>query len=571
MLVHLSIRDFAIIDAVDIAFPRGFSVVTGETGAGKSILVDALCVALGGRASSDLVRAGAQAAQVEALFDISQQEAVKARLACRDLRGDDENVLLIRRVVSAGGARGRAKVVVNGRLSTRASLAEIVRGLVDISGQHEQQSLLHEENHRDLLDAFAQLEGPKKRYGQAFATLVRRVQERERLLRHENSNVQRADFLRFQLDEIDCLQLEPDEDVVLEAERAKLFHAEKLRHGVEVAEALLYSEDGSTFDKLGKAVAELSSLTAVDRDLGPLVETLDAARCDLEDAARSLQRYAGQVEVDPARLDEVETRLHALQRLCRKHGGSLADVIRKRHELACELESLSNVDARLAGLGTAIAEDEACVLALGTSLTEARREAADRLCMAVEREVADMDLPQATFRVSLQPLADGLRVGSGMANAAGFEDVAFLWSANLGEPPKPLARIASGGELSRLMLAVKGILSRCDLVSLYVFDEVDTGLGGRAAGTIGRKIQEVARDHQAITITHLAPIAARADHHLLVSKRGTQDERTVSTLSWVEGDARTEEVARMIDGGEVGSVTRQAAEEMLLRGREDAA
>ncbi|HET6347110.1 MAG TPA: AAA family ATPase, partial [Myxococcota bacterium] len=292
MLLNLRIRDFAIIDAVELELPTGFTVVTGETGAGKSILVDALTVAMGGRASADLVRTGAETAEVEALFDISDHPVVKARLEQRELVGDDPDTLLIRRVV---GARGRAKVVINGRLSTVATLSELVRGLVDISGQHEQQSLLVVENHLEILDAYAALDPLKSSYRAAYDALRALTREQARLQASEEDDLRRADFLRFQLDEIVRVSPVPGEDVGLGGERDRLTHAEKLRHGATVGEALLYGEDGSAFDKIGKACAEIEDLASIDAELHGSCDMLAEARRQIEEVARFLQRYANRV------------------------------------------------------------------------------------------------------------------------------------------------------------------------------------------------------------------------------------------------------------------------------------
>lgn len=564
MLLNLRIRDFAIIDAVELELPAGFTVVTGETGAGKSILVDALTIALGGRASADVVRSGADTAEVEAMFAIGEHPIIRARLEARDLVGDDPDVLLIRRVV---GARGKGKVVINGRLSTLATLGELVRGLVDISGQHEQQSLLIVENHLEVLDAFAQADPLKSRYLEAFETLREQVREHARLRTCEAENARRADFLRFQIDEIGRVSPQAGEEQALCTERDVLTHAEKLRHGAAAAEALLYGDDGSAFDRTGKALAELEALARIDGDLGEACTQLTEARGQLQEVARFLQRYGDRIEVDPARLDEVETRLHDLQRLCRKHGGTVEGVLARQAELVAELDTLGNTDVRLHALERSIAAGEEAVVRLARELSAARAAAAARLDEVVQGELADMDLRGAVFLTRILPrreAADGVKVGDMALTAQGIDDVEFLWNANPGEVPRALARIASGGELSRLMLAVKGVLCNRDLVSVYVFDEVDAGLGGRAADAIGRKIQAVSQGHQAITITHLAPIAARADFHLRVSKEARAD-RTVSMLEPVKGSARAEEIARMIDGASITKATRQAAKAMLAR------
>ncbi len=559
MLLNLKIRDFAIIDALELELVPGFSVITGETGAGKSILVNAMTLVLGGRANTELVRSGAKTAEVEALFDISSQPVVCARLEQRDLVGDDPDTLLIRRVV---GQKGRAKVVINGRLSTVASLAEIVRGLVDISGQHEQQSLLQNENHLEILDAFCDLEQPKAAYREEYDALLALQREHDRLQRGCEEALKRADYVRFQIDEIErCAPVEGEDDE-LEAERQRLAHADRLTRGVATAELLLYGDDGSAFDKLGKAAAELEALARIDPDLQATAASLDSARRDVQEASRELQRYGGRVEADPRRLEVIDDRLEELRRLVRKHGASVAAVIERNTELKIELSGLDNTDARLAELASEVECRRREVRSAAHALSKTRLKAARRFDKAVESEVADMDLEGARFSTRIEPRGDQAEAHLG---PDGIDEVEFLWSANPGEPPRPLARIASGGELSRLMLAVKRVLSSRDLVSLYVFDEVDAGIGGRAADRIGAKIQDVATGHQAIVITHLAPIAARAAHHICVTKQ-VQGKRTVSVVEVLDDAARAEEIARMIDGAHITEATRRAAREMLSRG-----
>ncbi|MEK7703369.1 MAG: DNA repair protein RecN [Myxococcota bacterium] len=564
MLLHLKIRNFAIIDEVELAFGPGFTVITGETGAGKSIVVDALVVALGGRANANLVRTGAEAAEVEALFDIHEHPLVRARLEQRELVGDDPDLLLVRRVV---GPRARAKVLVNGRLATVATLAEIVRGLVDISGQHEQQSLLVVDGHVDILDAVGDLGDIRQAYREAYEALRASERELATLRAGAEASLRQADFLRYQVEEIERLGLVAGEDVTLEAERARLANAERLAGGAQTAESMLYGEDGSAFDKLGRALLEVESLARIDGELTALVEPLTGARREVQEAARTLQRYAARIEADPDRLGAIEDRLGEVKRLGRKHGGGVDAVLARVAALRAELESVEGTDVRLAELEASIERLGIQALAHASSLRHARIAAAKGLDAAILRELGDMELGSAVFRTELRANGGNHEGSAANLGPEGLDAVEFVWSANRGEDPKPLAKIASGGELSRLMLAVKTVMRQRDLVSLYVFDEVDTGLGGRAADSIGRKIQAVAEDHQAITITHLAPIAARADHHLRVHKR-EQGERTVSIVERLEPGPRADEIARMIDGASTSEATREAARQMLARRQE---
>ncbi|MEM6531486.1 MAG: DNA repair protein RecN [Myxococcota bacterium] len=558
MLLQLRIRDFAIIDRAEIELPRGFVVVTGETGAGKSIWVDALLLALGGRASTDVVRAGARSAIVEALFDISDHPQVQARLEARDLVGDDAGLLLVRRSIAA---KGRGKVSINGHLATVATLGEIAQSLVDISGQHDQQSLLQVENHLEIVDAFGELDGLRSAFEDSYRRWRSLEAEKSALTGGEQLSVQRADFIRYQLEELARVDPSTGEDLALEAEQQRLGHAEKLESGVRAAEALLYGDDGSAFDKVGRASAELEALGRIDPELAKHAQSLDSARREIQEAARELLRYADRVECEPDRLVEVEGRLAELHRLMRKHGPSLDDVLARRQALQTELDSLGDIENRLSRIDDECREGHAEMRHRAGVLSKARKKVAAKLGETVSREVAEMDLEGALLEVKC-----GARGPEEPFGPTGADVIELLWAPNRGEPPKPLARIASGGELSRLMLAVKSVLSKRDLVSLYVFDEVDTGLGGRAADTIGQKLQRVSEDHQAIVITHLAPIAARASHHVVVRK-AVRDERTVSELKVVDGRERMEEVARMIDGASASATTRKAAKEMLQRAR----
>lgn len=555
MLLHLKVRDFAIIDNLELEFDSGFTAVTGETGAGKSILVDALMALLGGRVGNDAIRDGADAAEVEALFDISGHPQIQERLTERDLGNDDPGTLVLRRVI---GAKGRAKVSINGRLSTVATLHEVVRGLVDISGQHEQQSLLQVDNHLEILDIFGHLQDLQNAYKRHYQELQSVSTEVRQLSANTAEKMQKVDYLRFQLNEIDQARPLAGEDLQLEKECQKLLHAEKLRHGSAMAEALLYGDDGSAFDKLGKALVEMEVLARLDSDLSPALVGLETARREIQEAGRVLQRYQDRVDADPEKLTQLQDRLAELRRLTRKHGCSLADILEKRGAIAQELEQLEHRDERLTELVGLQEQLEARVWQNAHELTEARRAAAKHFDKAVKHELADMDLEQANIVTRIESL-DHL-------SERGADRIEFLWSANAGESERPLAKIASGGELSRLMLAVKSILTQKDLVSLYIFDEVDSGLGGQTADKIGTKIQKVARGHQAIVITHLAAIAARADHHLFVSKV-EHEGRTVSQVTMLKGKARAEEIARMIDGGHVSKHTRTVAKEMLERSR----
>ena len=566
MLMHLSIRDFAIIDCASIEFHEGFSVVTGETGAGKSIIVDALMIALGARVRADVVRDGAKEAKVEALFDVSEHPVIRARLEERGLTGDDHESLVVRRSISS---KGRSRVMINGHVSTAATLQYVVNGLVDISGQHEQQTLLQIDTHVDLVDRYGELGPLRLTYAEAYDAWREKQGLLERLESQGEADLQRVDFLKFQLEEINRVEPTVGEDEALEAEHRRLAHAEDLERYFSEAETNLYSRDASAFDLMSDALRALESVAKVDTSVHPLIDELRSAQTIVEDLSREVSSKVGCVELDPARLREVEDRISALVRLKKKYGPTLEEVIETENRLSEELESLDQSEDRLQALQAEVKTLGRAAVKRAAELTKARKNASKALSKAVVNELKDMELGAARFEVAIEarPTSESAQGEAMHLGPNGGDRVEFMWSANKGQGLKSLMKIASGGELSRLMLAVKRVCVKHDLVSLYIFDEVDTGLGGRAADAIGRKIRSVAEGHQAITITHLAPIASMAHHHYYVSKSDAEG-RTVSEVRLLDETKRIEELARMIDGGLDNSDSSLAtAEQMLERAR----
>jgi DNA repair protein RecN (Recombination protein N) len=556
MLQALSIRDFAIIDRVDLELGPGLTVITGETGAGKSILINALKLVLGGRASTDVVRTGADAAEVEALFDLVDAPDVRARLP--ELGLEDADELIVRRVLATSG---RHRVYVNGVMATVQMLAQLTAGLVDISGQHEHYSLLRADVHVDLLDRVAgiQREAVVAAY-QHLADVDARLDE---VRAGQRSRAEREDFLRFQLQELDGAELDdPNEEDALGQERHLLRNTEKVREAAEGAVALLDTDEGAAVERLSKALRYAETLADFDPSLKSIVDDLTQAQALAEDAGRALGRYARHVEADPARLEEVETRLALFARLRRKYGATLAEVIARRDAVRAELAELGGLDDSLEQLEKARGEAGAALVAAAAKLTKARREGARRFTDAVCGELRDLGMGGATLEVRFEPLTAGLRVGDAFYGARGAEKVEFLLSANPGEVPQPLQRIASGGELSRFMLAVKRVIAERDPVATYVFDEVDTGVGGPTAEAIGRKLEAVSTRRQALCITHLPQIAAFGQRHLHVHKR-VDGDRTRSEVTPLDADARVEELARMLGGARITEAMRANARELL--------
>ncbi len=559
MLTALRIQNLAIIDELEVRFTSGFNVLTGETGAGKSILVDALHLALGGRASADVVRTGADEATVEALFDGVD---LVDRLAALGLPSNGSE-LLVRRVVSRGG---RGRVWVNGAMATVHLLEQLMRGLLDISGQHEHVSLLDSQLHLPLLDAFADLHGELSRYREAYERLAATVRERESLLMDDAERERRADYLAFQLEEIDKLDPKPDEVGALESERKRLGSAARLRSVADEAERALYSGEASVADVLGATLNRLADVVGIDARFEPWVGALRTAKVEIEEASRELAGYVRGLDDDPSRLAEVDERLEAIKRLCRKHGGEVAQVLTRREQMRGELEGIERHGERLEQLERERVEQGARALELARQLSTRRAAAARDFAKAVETELGRLAMAKTVFRVALRPCAEGIAVDGQPLGARGIDLCELLLSPNEGEQPKPLARIASGGELSRVMLAVKRALARIDPVPTYVFDEVDTGIGGAVAESVGRLLKEVSRERQVLAITHLPQIAAYADHHLSVEKL-VRDQRTVSRVVALDDEARTREVARMLAGVEVTRAAMRNAEEMIVSSR----
>jgi len=562
MLSSLTIRDFAIIDRVTLELGPGLTVITGETGAGKSILISALNLVLGGRATTDVIRAGAEAATVEAVFDPGEAPELTARLADAGVTLDGP--LIVRRVLARNG---RHRVYLNDTAVTLGTLAQVAGGLVDISGQHEHYSLLRTEFHLDLLDRMAGLGGLRAEVAAAYEVQAEVEAALTALLEAQRQKGERLEVLRFQRQELAAAELkDPLEDDALENERKLLRNAEKLRTTSKHAEAALYADDGAAVERLGRAARSIRELAEVDPTLAPVAQDLDTAAALAEEAARTLGAYARRVHADPERLESVEARLALLSKLRRKYGATLAEVIARRDALEAELSTLENADEAIAQLEKARERAATATAKVARKLTKARREAGEKLSGAIQGELADLGMGRAVIQVRVEPLGRGagLEADDLHVTARGADKVEILLSANPGEPPQSLAKIASGGELSRFMLAVKRVIADRDSVGTYIFDEVDTGVGGPTAEAIGRKLRSVSAQRQALCITHLPQIAAMGDAHLRVEKR-IEGDRTFSQVVTLEDDARTEELARMVGGATVTETTRALARELLSR------
>jgi len=580
VLNYLRVRNFAIIDELEVELEPGLNVVTGETGAGKSIMISALSLVLGQKARPEVVRTGAEQAEVEALFDISDDPPARARAeAAGVLVVEGENELVLRRVILRSG---RSRAYVNGKLASAAQLRELAAGLCDISSQHEHHTLVNPGSHLVFLDAFAELEPLREQVGTAHAAFVEARAALEAQDRDDQGRLEREELLRFQVQEIDALELNAGEEDALTVERDRQRHAERLASVTGSAEDALYASDNALCERISRISSELEAAAGLDRSLAPMAEQLGSAQAVLEDVARELGQYARGVTMDSERLSQIEERLDAISRLSLKYGqGSRSlntqAIVEHRERAAAELEGLGRSEERLDALHAEVERTEATTTKLALQLSSARKKAAKKLAKAVSAQLSSLSMGDAMVTVQVAqpegresepsvPIQDGKRKRSARLSPTGIDVVEFLIATNRGEEPQPLHRIASGGELSRAMLAVKRVLAGLGPGGLYVFDEVDAGVGGAVAEIIGRKIREVARHHQVICITHLPQIAVFADAHYSVAK-AVAEGRTRSEIGRLSAGQQREEIARMLGGVAVTAKTRAAAKEMLSTAR----
>lgn len=567
MLLHLSIQNFALIDHLELPFQPGMTVLTGETGAGKSILLDALGLVLGGRARGEAVRTGHDQASVSAQFCLEERalHRVDALLEDAGLPRCEDGMLLVRRLISA---KGRHRQWVNGALATVSVLRSLTEPLVDFTGQHAQQLLIKPKSQLALLDAFADVDDTLDGMRSAMAKARGIVAKRKALDMDEREKAQRADWLRFQIDEIDEVAPELGEEEALLVERDRLAHVEKIQHAGQAARMLLSEDDGDALSRLSMASSQLAKLSDVDPTLGGLVDTLEEAFALVDDVARELSGHVDGLESNPARLDEVHSRLEALTRLQRKHGASVEAVLEARARMQAELDAIDHAEEAMAALDAELSAALRAAGVVATRLTAAREKAAGALTKKVMAELSDLSMPHATLEVAFVPHGGGdaaLRAPDGrVLSASGAEQVELRFSANPGQALAPLAKVASGGELSRVLLAVKRVLLDRDPVPISVFDEVDTGVGGAVGEAIGDKLRAIAAGRQVLVVTHLPQIAALGHGHAKVEKRVAGGSTTTSVRA-LSGEDRLAEVARMLGGRDITDTTRAHASELLAR------
>lgn len=556
MLSHLVIANFAIISHLEIQFKPGLNVLSGETGAGKSIIINAVNLILGGRASADLIRTGADEARVEALFTLPEKDSVKEVL--RELEFPSGEDLLIKRHISR---EGRNRIMINGSMATLQTLSRVGIALMSISGQHEHQVLLKPENHLFLLDDFGSLSHERLSVNDLFQRFKNLKGNRQNLEREIREREERQDLARFQREEIEKAKLRPCEDDLLEAERKRLLHAEQLKEIAAETYGILYEENDSLLARLSSCIRKLQKGCDLDDRLTPIAKVLESVKIEMEEAAIELREAKKGITADPQRLDQVEGRLQLIRKMKQKYGPTIEEILRYHDRLSHQMNDLEDKREALGKMDETIGEVEKETVEKAVLLSQKRKQAASRFLEALRNELALLDLAGTRFEVRFDE--EGGRGGIEALRDDGLDKVEFMMSPNVGEDVKPLSRIASGGELSRIMLALKTILARTSSVETIVFDEVDSGIGGATAAVVGEKLHGLARFHQILCITHLPQIASKGSTHFVVRKK-VVDGRTGTVIAELDREERVKEIARLLGGKIISQKALAHAREMLL-------
>ncbi len=549
MILGLTLKNFTIIEDLSVGLSSGLNIITGETGAGKSVIVDAINIILGDKASPDNIKSGKEEAHIEALFDISSDEVIQERLKSSgfDISSGE---LLIKRVIYRNA---RSRVFINGSLSTLTLLSTITQGLVDIFNQHEHQSLLKEENHLKILDNFGETANEVSRLREQYQNYLETKKELDDLIQSQKDRFEKEDYLKYQLSEIDGAELQLGEDEKLEAEKLKLINTEKLNSTTQGAYDILYESESSILGSLQRVSDDLLNSAKIDSTLGEIGQSIEKGRLQIQDAAFSLRDYNSELTHDSGRLDIVEDRIHLIGDLKRKYGESVSQIILKRDEIEKELNNIEHFDERVKSLSSEsqMLMDE--LLSLAGKISKKRKQSSKKLTSVLEKELNEVGIKGGQFHIEFTDKE---------ISSNGVDDISFLFSANPDEKPKPLTKVASGGELSRIMLVLKEVIARVEGGSVIIFDEADSGVGGAVAEAVGQKIRKLSQSYQVICITHLPQVAKFADSHLAVSKTHN-DNKTQVTIKSLEGDERVFELARMIGGFNITQKTIDAAYEML--------
>ena len=565
MLAEIYIENFAIIDTLHVQFSHGLNIVTGETGAGKSIMVDALMVALGGRAYNEFIRTGAEKSVVEALFTLDQAQEVKAKAIEFGVLDEEqpETELLIRREISR---TGRNRILINGHPATNAMVAELGNLLVDIHGQHEHQSILNPDYHVELLDFYGKLFPLRDQIAALYRQFKKTERELQELRVHSRERMQHLDLLRFQQQEIKKAKLRPGEDDELLHERKILDGAEQLTSGANVVYDMLYQEHGAILERLGEVVRRMEELVKIDSTLEPHLKTCEAVQYQLEDVAFAIRDYARSIEFDPFRLEQVEKRLDEINKLKRKYGNSIEDILKFYGQIEQEIQAFDQRETRIEDLEKEYVTYRKQLQELSEELSGERKKAAKDFEQLVMEELSALGMEKPRFSVDFKQAGTEKHPFT----AKGIDKIEFLIAPNPGEPLKPLSRIASGGEISRIMLALKTLLGMADRIPTMVFDEIDTGIGGKIAEIVGKKLEQISDVHQVVCITHLPQIASKGATHFHVEKIAEED-RTITTIRALRPKERLEEIARMLGGETITRTTLQHAKEMLGKHAEETA
>ncbi|MDN4525260.1 DNA repair protein RecN [Fictibacillus fluitans] len=559
MLAELSIRNFAIIEALTISFNKGLTVLTGETGAGKSIIIDAIGLLIGGRGSSEFVRYGTAKAEIEGLFLVDSPHPVYAKAEELGIEIHDGMVVLKRDIMESGKSVCR----INGKLVTLTLLKEIGQSLVDIHGQHETQYLMQPEMHLSLLDSFGgeEMEQMISRYQSVYADYKNLHKQLRNLTENEQQINQRLDLIQYQLEEINSAELMENEDDELQEEKLKLGNYEKLFNSLQDSYESLYGENKG-IENVSVALSHLQNVSHLDEELNKLQENVANHFYALEEAAFTIRDYFETMEFDPARLDFIETRLNEVSKLKRKYGNSANEILDYAAKIQKELDMLQNKDGNIESLRQELQKKEKQLQKSALKLSKKRKKLAENLIIDIHQELKALYMEKTVFDIRISSLGEEDAVREQDFGKYGSDHVEFFISTNPGEPLKPLAKVASGGELSRVILALKSIFSQHQGITAIIFDEVDTGVSGRVAQAIAEKIFRVSEGSQVLCITHLPQVAAMADTHLHISKEITNKRTTTHVVS-LETNQKVNEIGRMISGVEITELTKQHARELL--------